>query len=216
MGARKTNRNRIEVIDDRTAVLTITSQYGEHRIVIDAEDIERVRAHSWTTYNEIRFTRLNEPKLYFCTHTTSGKWSARKVRLHQFIFGAENIPQDHVLRHRDGDRLNLRKANIFLVPKGQVSLHSKKKLRRNSASRFLGVYRKTALVRKWDYMDQEIKGHWLARLNVGKKRIYLGTFEHETDAAREFDFAAIEHLGDGAIVNFPDSRELFARAKGDS
>ena len=59
-------------------------------------------------------------------------------------------------------------------------------------------------------MDQEVKGHWLARLNVGKKRIYLGTFQREMDAARRVDLEALKHFGDEAVLNFDDSRELFA------
>lgn len=212
MGTRKINSNRIEIIDESTAVLTIISKHGEHRIVIDTEDVERVQDHAWTTYNDShsRFSRRLKPKLYFCAHTTNGKWSSKKVRLQQFIFGTENTPEGHILRWRDGDRLNMRKSNLFAVPQNQVFLHCKKQLRRNSASQFLGVYRKTVLIRKWDYVDQEIKGHWLARLNVGKRRIYLGTFQRENDAARAVDFAAIKHFGDEAILNFDNSRELFA------
>jgi hypothetical protein len=42
------------------------------------------------------------------------------------------------------------------------------------------------------------------RLNTGdKKRVLVGYFAREEDAARAYDAAALAHLGPHALVNFP-------------
>jgi group I intron endonuclease len=44
-------------------------------------------------------------------------------------------------------------------------------------------------------------GKWSARFQINKTRIYLGTFETETEAAMAYNEAAIEYLGSNAYLN---------------
>lgn len=47
-------------------------------------------------------------------------------------------------------------------------------------------------------------GKWTARIKVTGKRIYLGIFENEIEAAEVYDIAAKIHHGTHAVLNFPD------------
>ena len=46
---------------------------------------------------------------------------------------------------------------------------------------------------------------WQARISVGGKRLYLGTFIHDIDAAKAYDAAARIYHGEFAYLNFPES-----------
>jgi hypothetical protein len=50
--------------------------------------------------------------------------------------------------------------------------------------------------------------HWMARIGFEKKRIFLGYYIAEEEAARAYDKAAIEHHGEFACTN--ESLGLFA------
>lgn len=46
-------------------------------------------------------------------------------------------------------------------------------------------------------------GKWRAQIKVRGKKIHLGTFLCEPDAARAYDLAAARHFGSFAYLNFP-------------
>ena len=47
------------------------------------------------------------------------------------------------------------------------------------------------------------KNKWISYINVNKKRIHLGYFKDEIEAAKAYDKAAIKHRGKKTKVNFP-------------
>lgn len=54
-------------------------------------------------------------------------------------------------------------------------------------------------------------GNWTAQIYHQGKRIYIGYFHSETEAAKAFDKKAIELRGEGARVNFPKGNNRPAR-----
>jgi hypothetical protein len=60
---------------------------------------------------------------------------------------------------------------------------------KNSTSRFKGVRR--------------ADGGYIARIQFNKRRLYLGYFRSEEDAARAYDAKALELHGQFAVLNFP-------------
>ncbi len=67
--------------------------------------------------------------------------------------------------------------------------------RKNSKSKYCGV--------------SFCKGKWKAVFNLGNKKIYLGTFSIEEEAAKARDITEIKHTGKDAILNFPELREQY-------
>ena len=48
---------------------------------------------------------------------------------------------------------------------------------------------------------------WLAQIGVHYKKIYLGAFEDEVEAAKVYDEAAKKYYGEFAYLNFPAKRK---------
>lgn len=113
--------------------------------------------------------------------------SGKKVGLimHRVILRAQpGILVDHINQDkRDNRRANLRTCshteNVRNVPA------------RIGTSHFKGV--------NW-YTKY---GKWVSRIQVDKKRILLGYFSDEINAALAYDTAALKHFREFAVLNFP-------------
>jgi hypothetical protein len=57
-------------------------------------------------------------------------------------------------------------------------------------------------------------GRWCARIKVNYRAIYLGRFSAPEDAARAYDDAARELVGEFAVLNFPRHGERSASKGG--
>jgi hypothetical protein len=102
--------------------------------------------------------------------------------------------------HRNSNGLDNRRANLRLATHTQ-NMHNCRK-RKNATSRFIGVW-----------LDKKRKLWESAIMNDGKK-IFLGRFKTDIDAARAYDKAALEYHKDFARLNFP--RENYVNEVGPS
>jgi hypothetical protein len=118
--------------------------------------------------------------------TRSGK--TKSVRLHREII---NPPKGLFIDHKNNNTLDNRRANLRLATQSQNCCNRRK--RRNTSSRFLGVS-----------LDK-CTGKWRAYINIKGKRIYLGWFDSEIDAASAYDRAAVKYHGEFAHLNFPQN-----------
>jgi len=118
----------------------------------------------------------------------ASRWdkSRRSVLMHRVIMNAE---KGVVIGHRNGNTLDNRRANLYAETRSQAG--SRQRLRAGGRSGYKGV--------AWDVTN----GHWVARIQVQRKRIYLGSFEDDVAAARAYDAAARQHFGPSAVMNFP-------------
>lgn len=89
--------------------------------------------------------------------------------------------------HRDGNKLNNQKLNLRICTHQQNRGNTRKPI--NQPNRFKGVTKRKNFNR------------YQAQITVKGKRIYLGLFEKEIDAARAYDRAATQHFGEFAKVN---------------
>ena len=115
------------------------------------------------------------------------------VYMHHFII---KIPNGHVTDHANGNKLDNRRSNLRTASKRQNAYNSK--MRTGTLSPYRGVTR-----------DVKRNGKWQANIRINGKRIHLGYFENDIDAARAYDRAAYEHHGEFAKLNFPND---FAKA----
>jgi hypothetical protein len=169
----------IPEIDPQTgaAVLTVVSRrYGRtFRVLIDAEDWDRVNAREWFV------TVLDRGRLVF---------SSRKVLLHRFVMNApDGVQVDHI--HHD--YCDLRKSELRFASQSQNAMNSRKQ-QRDTTSRFKGV--------SWYPRFGKWRASFNPR-NVGKHLGYCpGTPAGEVDCARLYDSAAREAYGEFALTNF--------------
>ncbi len=130
-----------------------------------------------------------------------GKWNAKKSGrthyarqtasdgservMHRFLTGWDYV--DHI----NGNGLDNRRTNLRRATHAQ-NMGNKRRYR-NNTSGFKGVAP----------FEKSRVNPWVAYINQGGNRRYLGLYNNPHDAARAYDRAAIELFGDFASTNFP-------------
>jgi hypothetical protein len=126
-------------------------------------------------------------KYYAVRSQIIGPEDIRIVRLHRLIM---NAPDGVLVDHINGDSLDNRRSNLRLATHSQNQYNKRKA--KNTSSRFKGVY------------FRKNRGKWIAYIVAGKK-IWLGSFYSEIEAARAHDQAAMKYHGEFAKLNFPQN-----------
>ena len=89
--------------------------------------------------------------------------------------------------HRNGDRLDNRKSNLFLAGANVKTQKSKKALGKSS------IYKGVSY--------NKLSKKWRALIKYDGKAYYLGTFTNEIKAAKAYDKAAKKFYGSVAYLN---------------
>lgn len=111
----------------------------------------------------------------------------RVVYMHRLLI---KVPDDKQVDHINGDRLDNRKSNLRLMTIAENTARQHKF--RGGSSRFKGV--------AWD----KSRNRWKAYIGKDYRKIQLGRFDNEVEAAKAYDAAALGLFGLDAIVNFPE------------
>jgi len=131
---------------------------------------------------------------YVIRHKIIGPNKTATVYMHREIM---NAPKGRLVDHRNDESLDNRRDNLRFATPSQNMLNRKKKS--NSSSNYRGVW----LLPNGKYESQIT--------NNGKK-VHLGWFTSEIDAAKAFDEAAQKYHGEFAKLNFPESADCVQRS----
>ena len=140
------------------------------------------------------FEELNKYKWFkssngYVRRTTSEFKFNNKFRtavcLHNKIL---NIPKGFVVDHKNKCRIDNTKRNLLICPIN-LNVHRNSKKLSKTSSKFKGVslYKSS---QKWE-----------SEIRVNGKRIFLGCYENELDAAKAYNRAALRHYGENAYQN---------------
>lgn len=147
--------------------------------IVDDEDFDRVMGRTWSA-------EKSKVGWYAYTNLTGGKGKKHtSTRMHRFILNSK--PREQV-DHRDGNGLNNVRSNLRPASNTQNSRNSRKKPGKN---KFKGVYKD----------KRPLSKPWMAHIKVNYKRIFLGRWKTERQAAKAYNAAALEHFGEFAKLN---------------
>lgn len=155
---------------------------SEYTVLIDPEDEHLLDERTWV---------VEKSRNTFYVHASYGdRRDDGRPMLHRLIMNAG--PEDEI-DHRNGNGLDVRKANLRKATRQQNAANRVKGSFENVTSEFKGVY-------------QRSPGRWVAQITVNNANRHLGSFASEEDAARCYDAAAVEAFGEFAKVNFPSGQ----------
>jgi hypothetical protein len=147
--------------------------------ILDQQDYRRFARFKWCIGGD-------NGNFYAIRGQRIGSDDLKIVRLHRLIMDA---PDGILVDHINGNGLDNRRANLRLATHSQNQWNKRKM--QNTTSRFVGV------------SFRENRRKWAAYIGVAGKRIWLGNFDSEIEAARVYDQAAMKYRGEFARLNFP-------------
>jgi hypothetical protein len=154
--------------------------------IVDPDDYYRLREYKWHATRR-RYRCYDE--FYAARRIPNRKGEKGKtIHMHREV---ANTPEDLLCDHINGRTLDNRKANLRSATALQNKWNSRK-YSQSSSSIYKGVWFHKGIQK------------WTAMITVRHKRIHLGTFEDEIQAAKAYDKAAKKYYGEFAKLNFPD------------
>lgn len=155
---------------------------GEYFAIIDPEDWDVVAKYSWHPVVD------DDSRTIYALTAVFSDGKRSNVRMHTMITGFKMV--DHVNRNGlDNRKENLRPSSRMQNAQNQ---QKRRKDRRGLTSKYKGV----SLVKGYD--------RWRAVASLNRKRVHLGYFTTEVEAAQAYDTFARKNFGEFACLNFPE------------
>lgn len=152
--------------------------------LVDASDYDWLMQWKWSCDGNGYACRME-------SYYVDGKRRRRKIMLHRFIL---NAPPSMEVDHKFHNKLDCRRSELRLVTQYQNRCNSRPN--QKGSSRYKGV------------CLHKGNGRWSAEIHVNGRKLYLGLYACEEDAALAYDRNALRAWGDFAYLNFPALRQL--------
>jgi len=150
---------------------------------VDPEDFYELIKYKWCACKSSR--------TYYASRIEITKKQRKCVSMHRFVMSEalKGYGIEMQIDHINGDGLDNRKANLRLATAAQNSRNRRQ--RRGKSSKYKGV----SFIKP--------KGKFVAEITCNGKRMSLGHFESEVEAAKAYDETAKKYHKEFACLNFP-------------
>jgi hypothetical protein len=149
--------------------------------IVDLQDYYHLNNFNWCP-------KKRGLSIYAVRLSSNSSGSIRIISMHKGILKA---PVGLLVDHKNGETLDNRRSNLRIATHSQ-NMFNRKKVRTKTSSRFIGVS-----------YDKK-KRLWKSSISTHGRKIFLGYFKNEIDAAKACDAAAKKYHGEFARLNFPD------------
>lgn len=157
---------------------------------VDDEDFEWLSKYTW-------HAQLSTKVWYARTPIKTGRNKYCITPMHRLIMGCTK-GDGKIVDHKDHNGLNCQKNNLRFATKAENNVNR----RSIGASKYLGVILlKPKRVLSSGVMKIYDRIVWGASIKLKGKRIYLGRFKKEEDAALAYNQAAFKYYGEFANLN---------------
>jgi hypothetical protein len=161
--------------------LTIKSpKYGIFNYIIDDEDCDKIKDYTW----QVRKNH-NYNVFYIGSKIKQKNNIYKNIELSRLITGAKCT---ELVDHKNGDTLDNTKSNLRVCSRAENNRNSNKRKDGNT-SNYKGVC--------WKARNNK----FVSQINFNNKKIHLGYFETEDQAAIAYNMAAIKYFGEFARPN---------------
>jgi hypothetical protein len=152
---------------------------GEDKFtIVDPADYYWLNNYHWSA-------RRNKSCIYAVRFLNDAGKKSKIISMHRQIM---NPRKGLLVDHRNNDGLDNRRGNLRFATSSQ-NMHNRRKIK-NTTSKYRGVWL--------------TKGKYESQITYRGKRIDLGRFESEIEAAKAYDKAAKKYHKDFARLNFPE------------
>jgi hypothetical protein len=169
--------NKIVEVDKNTIGLIL--EPSGKICLIDKETYPLVKDYRWGLYSK-KYKHSTQCRVDTDIHINNKRIV---ILLHRLILS----PPKHLhVDHIDGNPLNNKKSNLRIANAHQNSANSRSN---HGTSQYKGVC--------WNKRNN----NWTAQIHIFRKKINLGSFKNEVDAAQAYNAAAIKYFGEYACLN---------------
>ena len=152
--------------------------------LVDDEDFEWLNQWKWQAQKD--------DNTFYATRLTSSG-GRKRILMHRAILGLAGANK-MLCDHKDHDGLNNTRQNLRVCTPSQNQAN-RRTTNKNWTSIYIGVSRKITKVMKYTY------NYWYAQITKNGKKINIGIFKTEREAALAYNKKSLELNGEFATLN---------------